>query len=361
MLGSTVACFGLFALFALLASSAPRPIDAHGLGGLEAVAQTVTGSGVCDTDGVNATYQTSYQRTPSRAYLVTTVVVNNIAWPSCNGATLMVRLTNAQNTVIGSNAVPVGGTPVNGSVKTPVPMSPQPNAQDVTGLSVTLSGGTTPIPPECSRMTFDNVVVGTTGNDPNLTGTSGNDLIYGLSGVDSISGLNGNDCLNGGPNVGDDDTITDGNGTSVVLAGDGTDQVTVGNGADLVKLGNGNDSVQVGNGSGTGSTVYLGTGKDTITAGNTNNTIYTGGRTGAPLASGSAQAVSITVGNGSNTIYLGNGAATVNAGNGNNTLYLGSTTGGSGTITLGKGTNTCHAPTLHPNNYTITNCKVVTP
>lgn len=320
-------------------------------GSLQALpaSQTVTGTGSCDVDGVTTGYTVAYQT--SKSFVVTIVNVSGIATTCLGGQVTVTLSSHTQDPIPGAS----GQATISGTTM-PVPMTTPPTANVVTKVTVTLSGGSTPVPPQCSSMGFNNVQIGTTGND-NLTGTNGNDLIYSLSGVDSISGMQGNDCLNGGPSMGDNDTISDGNGNDVVLAGNGNDQVTVGNGTDLIKLGNGNDTVQTGN---AGDIIYVGTGHDTISpTGNGNNTIYTGGRTGTALASGSAQAVSITVANGNNTIYLGNGSATVQAGNGNNTIYLGDAFG-SGTINLGAGTNVCHTPLPNP-HYTITHCTVKSP
>lgn len=278
-----------------------------------------TGSGSCDVTGVHVSYKTVYRVTPIVGNYVTSATVSNITWPSCNGATVAFSLTNSSNATIGTGSGPVAAPgnsndTITSTTLTIGPSENQPLAHDVAGVSVTLTGGTTPIPPQCSGLNFSYTYVATNGND-NINGTNGNDLIYSLSGVDTIAGLEGNDCLNGGQNVGDNDTITDGNGADVVLAGDGNDNVTIGNGTDLVQLGNGSSTVTVGNGSDT-----------------------------------------ITLGNGNNRINLGNGTDTVQVGTGTNTTYFGQ---GKTTFNASTSHDTCYVPHAAIKNDAIHNCTVV--
>ena len=330
----------------------PGRTDVPNLNGIVPIVQSSSGNGACDVTGVTVGYDSAYRKTPTRGYNVASVVVQHISWPSCNGATLTATLTNAAHQTIGSGQVPVSGAPSGGEVATPVPMSPQPDAAAVTGVAITLSGGTTPIPSECSSIKFDFIAVGTLGNET-INGTNGNDLIYTLNGVDTVNGFNGTDCITGGPNAGDNTTIVEGSGSTgnnVVLAGDGNDSVTAGNGDNLVKLGNGNDAVNLGNGA---NTVYLGKGTDSVTVGNGNDTIYTGGRTSSSWPSGP------TTGVGATTTRIGNGNnVKVYGGYGNDTIYLGT---GNGTVDGGGGTNICHVPSLSKYKYSISRCTVVAP
>ncbi|MBW4594282.1 MAG: VCBS repeat-containing protein [Brasilonema angustatum HA4187-MV1] len=94
---------------------------------------------------------------------------------------------------------------------------------------------------------------GGNGND-NLTGTAGNDVIFGLNGNDTINALAGDDQLDGG-NGNDtllggngNDQLDGGNGDDTLLGGNGNDTLLGGNGDDLLVGGNGNDFLRGGNG-----------------------------------------------------------------------------------------------------------------
>lgn len=349
---ATLFAISLGVLAVYVVPSEPAGVRVPNLDGVVPIVQSSSGGGACDVNGVTVGYRTAYRTTPSRRYVVAAAVVQHVSWPSCDGATVTVTLTNTSSQTIGSGQVPVGGTPAGGEVATPVPMSPQPDAAAVTGVAITLSGGTTPVPAECNSIKFDFTAVGTLGNET-INGTNGNDLIYTLEGVDTVNGFNGTDCITGGPNAGDDTTIVEGTGSTgnnVILAGDGNDSVTAGNGNNLVKLGNGNDTVNAGNGA---NTIYLGKGTDSVTVGNGNDTIFTGGRTSTSWPSGPTSGVGTTV------VRIGNGkSVNVYGGYGNDTIYLGS---GTGTIDGGGGTNVCHVPSVSKSKYTIIRCAVVAP
>ena len=84
-------------------------------------------------------------------------------------------------------------------------------------------------PAECADMTFDNIVVGTSGADT-LYGTLGRDLIFGLGGADRIDGVpQGHtgpgdmaDCLVG---AGGNDRIFGNHGEDVLLGDEGNDSL----------------------------------------------------------------------------------------------------------------------------------------
>ncbi len=80
---------------------------------------------------------------------------------------------------------------------------------------------------------------GTKGNDANLQGSSGADLILGLSGNDTIYGLAGDDRIYGGEG---DDTIDGGLGKDIIDAGAGND-IIIYDAADTVDGGAGIDSL----------------------------------------------------------------------------------------------------------------------
>lgn len=237
-----------------------------------------------------------------------------------------------------------------------------------TALTYTFVATQNPPPAACAPISFADTVqaqpVPPTSNYT-VTGTTGNDLIYGSPGPYTINANGGTDCIL----VYNNNTVTDqagtmfiypgagqtnvtaavnlGNGNNNTTIGDGTFTVTSGNGNDTVTVGNGTNTVTVGQGT---DTVYGGTGTDTITAGNGPDTFYTGGRTST--SSGPTNGVGAT------TINVGNGVIAIYGGNGNDTFYLGT---GSGVIDGGGGTNVCHVPKLSSTHYTFHNCTPVAP
>ena len=74
-------------------------------------------------------------------------------------------------------------------------------------------------PPECSRMTFAQVIVGTAGDD-RIDAGDGAALILGLAGNDTLTGGKGKDCIVGGDGQ---DALTGDKGDDVLLGGDGND------------------------------------------------------------------------------------------------------------------------------------------
>lgn len=72
-------------------------------------------------------------------------------------------------------------------------------------------------------------LVGTPGDDANLRGTTGPDVIHGLGGNDTISGLNDNDVICGGEG---NDTLSGNNGNDALDGGAGTDTCNGGSGTD---------------------------------------------------------------------------------------------------------------------------------
>jgi signal peptidase I len=128
------------------------------------------------------------------------------------------------------------GTPTPTSIPDPTP-EPPPTA-----------------PAECSGLTFDQVIVGTAGDDVIAAGNGGA-LVFGLGGDDSLSGGNGKDCLVGG---GGNDTLIGGNGKDVLLGGDGNDVLRGGGDDDVIEGGTGRDLLD----GGEGDDSCLGTTKD---------------------------------------------------------------------------------------------------
>ena len=83
-------------------------------------------------------------------------------------------------------------------------------------------------------------VLGTTGDDPNLRGTAGDDVICGLGGVDTMTGLGGNDLIVGGNGK---DTIDGGRGDDRMFGLGAGDELDGGPGQDTASGGTGDDFI----------------------------------------------------------------------------------------------------------------------
>ncbi len=94
-----------------------------------------------------------------------------------------------------------------------------------------------------SGPTFDGAIFGTTGDDPTLNGTEGDDRIYG--GDDRSFGNSGNDTIDAGAG---DDTVFAENGNDSVFGGRGDDTIQGNNGADTLIGGTGADTLSGGGG-----------------------------------------------------------------------------------------------------------------
>jgi RTX calcium-binding nonapeptide repeat (4 copies) len=99
-------------------------------------------------------------------------------------------------------------------------------------------------PDECAALEFDQVLVGTEGDDIIGAGNGGA-LVFGLGGNDTLTGGNGKDCLVGQAG---DDTIVGGNGRDVLLGGDGNDILRGDGENDIIEGGNGRDVLDGGDG-----------------------------------------------------------------------------------------------------------------
>ena len=78
-----------------------------------------------------------------------------------------------------------------------------------------------------------------------LTGTTGDDILWGAGGRDIITASNGNDYVYGGSN---NDTVDGGSGADVLRGDGGNDLLLGGSGADYLKGGTGNDILTGGTG-----------------------------------------------------------------------------------------------------------------
>ena len=97
---------------------------------------------------------------------------------------------------------------------------------------------TVAIPDACSTMTFDKLILGTSGADT-LSGTGLRELIYGLESNDTIYGGAGNDCLVGGTG---NDSINGGSGNDKLLGEAGNDTLKGDSGTDSANGGTNTDS-----------------------------------------------------------------------------------------------------------------------
>jgi hypothetical protein len=212
----------------------------------------VTGVGVCDVDGVAVSYDTAWATTPTpAAYRVATARVGSIA-PTCAGALLEVRLLSGATTAASASvAVPAGG----GTAA--VTFAAPPLARSVDGVAVTLDGGDVPIPSACSSMVFDQVLVGTTGDD-RLSAGNRRVVLFGLAGADLLDGGNQADCIDAGAG---NDRVTGSNQADVLVGGTGNDRLDGGNQNDRLEGGDGDDQLIGGQGT---DTCVGGPGADTF-------------------------------------------------------------------------------------------------
>lgn len=176
----------------------------------------------CDLDGVTVSYDASYSASSPAGYKVVTATVGDIA-ATCGGAEVTVAL------LAGTRSLASGTVPRATTSSVPVTFSSPPPARDVTSVSVTIAGGTTPIPDDCRSLTFDTFRSLTPAHDT-LTASKGHDLVYGLDGNDTLRGDNKDDCLVG--QDGDDQLFGD-NNDDVLIGGPGDDFLDGGNGRDV--------------------------------------------------------------------------------------------------------------------------------
>lgn len=247
---------------AVLATTTNQTAGDPRLDSIREIAKQQTVQGACDVDGVDVGYHTAYRSGGPLGYDVPAAVVSNISWPSCSGATLTVVLGDGTTHDRATGGLKLDPslpqnsgliTTANGNATVTVPerlkssSSSPAGAEWISEVGVTLDGGTTPVPVECTGMQFANVFVGTTGDDT-INGTNpAGDLLYGLTGTDRITSMQGDDCLITGTDA-QGDTITAGNGNNVVRTGGGADSISVGNGTNRIYAYGGNDTITVGNG-----------------------------------------------------------------------------------------------------------------
>ena len=168
------------------------------------------------------------------------------------------------------------------------------------------------------------------GGDDTIDGGSQGDYIFGGEGDDNIDGGNGYDYVDGG--VGDD-FIRGGNGEDIIIGGAGDDNIDGGNGRDRIFGGDGDDDIQGGRFDDAVDVIYGGAGDDEIYVdGGGNNYLY--GGTGNDIIRGGHDNDEIRGGLGNDRIILSRGANDDVWGNGIKASYY-ATTPGSGIISLG--------------------------
>jgi len=161
-------------------------------------------------------------------------------------------------------------------------------------------------------------LVGTSGINNNLSGTTGADYIVGLSGADTLNGLGGEDTLAGGD---DNDSLLGGLGEDVLYGEFNNDFLDGGQNADILVGGFGNDSL-FGGGDNAGDDLQGGAGNDTLDGAN-----------GADFLDGGAGIDSLIGGAGNDNLFGGTENDTLNGGSENDTLN-----GGDGNDSLIGGT-----------------------
>lgn len=214
------------------------------------------GEGSCDVDGVAVDWHSGfYPGPPVQAYGVHQVTVSGISGTCSEAgsqATLRVWVTDGSDPrATASTPVPVGDHSVT------VTLDRVPRAEDVVHVDVELAGGRVPVPAECESMTFDNITLGTTGDD-RLVLTQRRNLTFGLTGDDEIRAQQQDDCLLGQDGA---DRLFAGNGKDVVLGGDGADHLHGEGGKDELHGGPGDDVIDGGHGK---DVCYGGPGVDTF-------------------------------------------------------------------------------------------------
>lgn len=307
-----------------------------------APATRVVNPGVCDVDGVRVSYVARYAAGPAAGYRVVGVAIRELD-ASCSGARVTLTLSEGTQVTAG-DAVVSGIYNPNSDATLSLALLAEdaPLAADVALATVTLAGGSYPIPASCT-MALERSFLGTTDSDAvaSLTGTNQNDFMTGLSGNDTYDALNGDDCVRAGDG---DNVIRLGNGADVVVAGDGDNRVTVAAGAgatgDVVRLGDGDNIVDIGTNG--GNDIRLGTGDNVVNVGNGDNTVT--------VAGGGARLTRISTGTGRQLITVRAGKAVVRVaggdgsrillGDGDDEVHLSS--GREVTVAVSGGRDVCH-------------------
>ena len=156
-----------------------------------------------------------------------------------------------------------------------------------------------------------------------LSGSDGNDELFGLGGNDTLDGGDGKDYMDGGHG---NDKIDGGDGEDIVWAGAGNDTIDGGNGDDEIATEDGNDSVRAGEGddyvdSGDGNDAVDGGDGDDMLLGFTGNDKLTGGD-GDDYLAGEEGADQLTGGTGDDYLEGGAGADKMAGGAGDDVYFV---------------------------------------
>jgi Ca2+-binding RTX toxin-like protein len=167
-----------------------------------------------------------------------------------------------------------------------------------------------------------------------ITGTSGDDYLYGDVANDSISGLAGNDYLYGDAG---DDTLNGGAGNDTLVGGTDNDSLLGGAGADRLKGDVGNDTLRGADGN---DTLFGGANEDSLFGGAGSDRLF--GEGGSDNLNGGIGNDSLNGGAGSDTVLGGAGDDTITGGSGGNEFVSDSLVGGAGNdrITANNGYDT---------------------
>ncbi len=165
-----------------------------------------------------------------------------------------------------------------------------------------LFGRVEPIPADLGTVTVN----GTGGNDTDLKGTSGSDVIDGGAGDDRIRGLQSDDAINGG--LGNDKIF--GEGGNDIVIGDAGNDILWGNAGDDLLYGQADNDRMFG-----------GEGNDVLSGGLGNDVLI--GEAGNDILFGEAGIDTIIGVSGTNTMYGDDGNDRLLGGTGNDTMYGG--------------------------------------
>jgi Ca2+-binding RTX toxin-like protein len=221
-------------------------------------------------------------------------------------------------------------TSITGVVVNTDPASGTPSASnnDIVNFGGLIFNGTTII----NAGTGNDTVIGA--NSPNnVTGGTGNDVLYGGIANDTIHGGVGADIIHGGAG---DDVLVAGTESSVLQGGAGNDQITGGAGNDTIRGGPGDDTLTAGSGNAVvmandgNDSILGGAGNDSLIAGTGNDTINAGTGTGSDFIGGndlgflSLQGATVPANTGNDSIIGNNGNDAFSALNGFDTIVAGS-------------------------------------
>jgi Ca2+-binding RTX toxin-like protein len=216
-------------------------VEVSGMTANGTVIASIPANAAADAVGNNSAASTSTDNSVTFANTAPTVAVAAGGMCSASGGTMNLTVNDANGnpvTLSGSSsntsAVPNANIVFSGSGSNRTVTITAVAASTVRTATITITANDGLA---TSTVTIT-VVVGTSGNNTALNGTSGADLILGLDGNDTLNGLDGNDLLCGG---GKNDTLNGGGNDDTLRGEAGNDVLTGGTGADSFGGGAGND------------------------------------------------------------------------------------------------------------------------